>query len=215
MQKPGWWTSYELAASLVDSRHLLMVPMAGEITWVDGRPWAEPFQGWPECSGVGMVSMMSGVLGGEMRDPRELGFYITLDGHVLEAVLEIRDGTDSWHLVLWHQLYRSWASAGPCGPWGAGVLECVFGVYSLEPSRPGVIFLLRDSCSRWARLWRSPAASSTVSMDREFGSLCWIQTFSSLSSPNQSVRLWGCFLCDLGFKSEIEKTISFFLGKIS
>lgn len=151
----------------------------------------------------------------EMRDPRELGFYITLDGHVLEAVLEIRDGTDSWHLVLWHQLYRSWASAGPCGPWGAGVLECVLGVYSLEPSQPGVIFLLRDSCSRWARLWRSPAASSTVSMDREFGSLCWIQTFSSLSSPNQSVRLWGCFLCDLGFKSEIEKTISFFLGKIS
>lgn len=42
---------------------------------------------------AGMVSMMSGVLG-KMRGPRELGFYIALDGHVLEAALEIRDGPD-------------------------------------------------------------------------------------------------------------------------
>ena len=52
-------------------------------------------------------------------------------------------------------------------------------------------------------------------VDRKPGSRCWTQTFSSLSSSNRSVRLWGCFLYDLGFKSEIEKKISFFLGKIS
>ena len=181
--------------------------------WTEGLE-QNPFKDGLSARGLGWWAWCQGSWG-KMRDPRELGFCIMLDGHVLEAVLEIRNGTDSWHLVPWHQLYRTSVSAGPHGPCGVGVLGCVLNVYSLEPSQPGFTFLPRDSCSRWARLQWSPVASRTVFMDRKFGSLCWIQTFPSLSSSNQSVRLWGCFLYDLGFKSEIEKKISFFLGKIS
>ena len=99
------------------------------------------------------------------------------------------------------------------GPWGVGVLGWALKKYGLEAAQPGLIFLLRALCSRWARLWWSPVASRTVSMVRKLGSLCWIQTLSSLSSSNQSVRLWGCVLYDLGFKSEIEKKIRVFHRK--
>ena len=95
MQKPGWWSSYELAASFVDSRCLLVAPTAGETTWVDGRPWAEPFQGWPERSGVGMVSMMSGVLGEDER-PKGVGLL----HHVGRTRSGSSTGDQKWHRQL-------------------------------------------------------------------------------------------------------------------
>ena len=86
--------------------------------WTEGLE-QNPFKDGLSAQGLGWWAWCQGSWG-EMRDPRELGFYITLDGHVLEAVLEIRDGTDSWRLVLWHQLYRPCVPAGPRGPRGLG-----------------------------------------------------------------------------------------------
>lgn len=156
-QKPGWWSTYELAASLVDSRCLLVAPTAGETTWVDGKPWAEPFQGWPERSGVGM----SGVLGGDER-PKGAGLL----HHVGWTRSGGSTGDQRWHGQLTscavtpalQAMCTSWT------PWprGVGVLGCVLNVYSVEPSQPGLTFLLRDSCSRQARLRWSPGASRTA-----------------------------------------------------
>lgn len=206
MQKLGWWTRHERATSLMDSRCLLMAPTARETTWVDGRPWAEPFH-----DGLGWWAWCQGYWG-RWEAQGSWAF------------------TSSWTDTFWKQYWRSEMAQtvdifccdtsfeshvyqldpvvpGELGSWAE------YSTCTVWSPQPGFIFLLRDLCSRWARLWWSPVASRTVSTDRKFGSLCWIQTFSSLSSSNQSVGLWGCVLYALGFKSEIEKKIRFFHRK--
>ena len=170
--------------------------------WTEGLE-QNPFKDGLSARGLGWWAWCQGSWG-KMRDPRELGFYIMLDGHVLEAVLEIRNGTDSWHLVPWHQLYRTSVSAGPHGPCGVGVLGCVLNVYSLEPSQPGFTFLPRDSCSRWARLQWSPVASRTVSWTGNLAVSAGYRHFL-LCPPPTRVSGFGDVSCTIWVLSQRQK----------